>query len=240
MIKGIFVTGKLDEEKLTQVSELGVNAVFTSYKNLQKDWSRILQHQNVKVYAEVSLFAGEDLWQKYPDAHPIDRNGKPLEKIGWYAGVCPNHPKVRQEKLELIRNIIKLFDADGIWLDFIRYPCHWEVPSPDLSEYCFCPKCLAKFKKEIGGKPEGDKWIRWKCDQIISFVAEVSSLIRQSGKNLELGVFAVPWRDVDFGGAITRVIGQDFKSLAQYIDVFSPMVYHKMCGKTPGWIHQLV
>jgi len=53
-------------------------------------------------------------------------------------------------------------------------------------------------------------------------------------------MFAVPWRETDFNGTIKKVTGQDFKSLAKYIDVFSPMVYHKMCGQPTKWIHEIV
>ena len=32
------------------------------------------------------------------------------------------------------------------------------------------------------------------------------------------------------------MIGQDYRALGQYVDVFSPMVYHRMCGYPPEWI----
>lgn len=240
MIKGVFSVDKLGKKKIDKLLELRVNTVFVGHKNLIRDLVNKLRNKNIKIYVEVSVFAGKELWQEYPAARPVDENGRLMKRVDWYAGVCPNHPKIRKERLYLIKSIIKDYDIDGIWLDFIRYPCHWEVPGPDLTEYCFCSTCLGKFSKEIGGRPAGKRWIKWKCNRITSFVTEVWNLINQGRKEIKLGIFSVPWREEDFNGAITKVVGQDFKSLAKYIDIFSPMVYHKMCGQTTKWIHGII
>jgi hypothetical protein len=39
--------------------------------------------------------------------------------------------------------------------------------------------------------------------------------------------------------AIERIIAQDYPSLAKHADVFSPMVYHKMCRETVEWIGEV-
>jgi hypothetical protein len=44
---------------------------------------------------------------------------------------------------------------------------------------------------------------------------------------------------VDFGGGLTRVIGQNLAALATHVDVFSPMVYHRMCGRPVEWIAEV-
>jgi len=51
-----------------------------------------------------------------------------------------------------------------------------------------------------------------------------------------LGMFSIPWGPEDFDNAIQRVIAQDFARLARDIDVFSPMLYHTMCGRPVEWI----
>jgi len=241
MIKGIFLLDKLTEGKIKRVLSLRANAVFIGYRNLNQKLIKLLKNYGLKIHTEIGIFVGEEWWEKYPDSRPVDKNGKLIDKIGWYAGVCPNHRGVRREKLELIKSIIDNYPVDGIWLDFIRYPCHWEeVRSKNIAEYCFCQGCLKKFKKDGGVKSEGLKWTQWKCNQITNFVGEARRLIDQSGKNIKLGMFSVPWRKNDFGGAITKIISQNFKSLAKYIDVFSPMVYQKMCGQKTAWIHKIV
>ena len=124
-----------------------------------------------------------------------------------------------------------------MFLDFIRYPCHWEaVRSASISEYCFCANCLNTFKKAGGITPEGEVWIAWKCQQITNFVKEVNELVMKINPSLKLGVFTVPWRQDDFEGAIRRIIGQDRLELTPFIDLFAPMTYHKLTANDPEWI----
>jgi hypothetical protein len=51
-----------------------------------------------------------------------------------------------------------------------------------------------------------------------------------------LGLFCVPWRLTERDGAILKVMGQDYRALGEYVDIFSPMVYHRICGQTIDWI----
>ena len=78
-----------------------------------------------------------------PDQHD---KGKKIDKVEWYAGVCPNQSWLREQKLNAIKELISKYDIDGIWLDFIRYPCHWEVINPKLEQTCFCPICQSLFQ----------------------------------------------------------------------------------------------
>lgn len=241
MRKSAFVTTALTEKKIEQILELGINEISLGWHNYNAELVNQLHNAAVNVSAEISLFVGKELWEKYPDARPIDRDGKAMEPIHWYHGVCPNHPDVREEKLSIIDNIIKEFDIDGLWLDFIRYPCHWEeVRTADITEYCFCKHCQEKYAAEIGGLMEGEKWKKWKCAQITNFVKEVCDRIEASGKPIELGLFAVPWMPTDFNGAIQHIIGQDFTSLSAFIDVFGAMAYHKITGNPVHWIHEIL
>jgi len=75
----------------------------------------------------------------------------------------------------------------------------------------------------------------WRCDQITSWVAEARAVVERVRPGAILGLFGVPWRLADYDGAILDVIGQDYRALGAKIDVFSPMVYHRMCGHGPAW-----
>lgn len=212
-----------------------------------------LHGQHIKVYAEVGIFSGEEYWIKNPDSRPINSRGEPIAKQEWYCGLCPTQEWLRKEKLDTIRGIVKNFNVDGIWLDFIRYPCHWEVISPVLEETCFCNTCIEKFKADTGIslppdlktvkdkaafilKSHSQQWYTWRCEQITSFVKEVKKVLAEKNPKLELGLFAVPWMEGEFNNAIITIIAQDIKRLSSYVDVFSPMAYHKMCGKDINWI----
>ena len=140
--------------------------------------------------------------------------------------------------------------------DFIRYPCHWEVIPPILEETCFCNTCIEKFKADTGInlppdlKTTKDKaafildshsleWYAWRCEQITGFAKEVKKALTEENPKLELGLFAVPWREGELNNAIINIIAQDIKKLSSYVDVFSAMTYHKMCGKDINWISEI-
>jgi len=83
-----------------------------------------------------------------------------------------------------------------------------------------------------------EEWTRWRCDQITGWVAESRKLIDRYSPDTKLGLFGVPWIK-DYENAIISVIGQDYEALGGYIDVFSPMVYHLMCGRPVTWIGEV-
>ena len=70
-------------------------------------------------------------------------------------------------------------------------------------------------------------------------MAEIRDALRNSREDVILGIFSVPWREEDFDDAIHKIIAQDFTALAPYVDVFSPMVYHGLCGKPLDWIGEI-
>jgi hypothetical protein len=82
-------------------------------------------------------------------------------------------------------------------------------------------------------------WTGWKCQQVTDFVRQARNILDNAPRRVLLGLFGVPWRLTDFDGAIRHVIGQDYRALSTYVDVFSPMVYHKLCGKDVPWIAQI-
>jgi len=54
-----------------------------------------------------------------------------------------------------------------------------------------------------------------------------------------IGVFTVPWTKGERDGAVSRILAQDPFALGKLVDVVSPMVYHRMTGRTPGWVGEL-
>lgn len=254
-IYGVYrVEGKSYEETAKTLKDLGVNAVFIKPDS---GFLEALHREEIQVFAEVPIFAGKAYWRSHPETRPINSEGDRIEKREWYAGLCPTNPWLRKTKLEEIEKILRRFPLDGVWLDFMRYPCHWEVKDPIFEETCFCPNCLRKFQEDIHIaipeeleqtksisawilKNHRAEWTSWRCDQITQFVKEARAILDRERPRAVLGVFAVPWRKKDYDNAIERVIGQDFNKLKESVDVFSPMVYHKMCGKPTGWIREIV
>jgi uncharacterized lipoprotein YddW (UPF0748 family) len=246
--------GKQDSEIIIWLKDMGINAVFFRHKD--RVFIERLHKAGIKVHVEYSVFVGEELWQKYPSSRPVTAKGEKLKKYKWYAGVNPTVEEIRQQKLEGIRSLVKETNIDGIWLDFIRWPCHWEVPAPEILQTSFDELTIKKFATDNGLtallKLEKttfqadkiltehlDRWTRWKCQQITSFVAEARKIVDSAKKKILLGSFTVPWTDNDYSGAIKKIIGQDYDTLGRHLDVVSPMLYHKMCNKSVGWIGEV-
>ncbi|MFH1723950.1 MAG: hypothetical protein ABII00_04925 [Elusimicrobiota bacterium] len=215
-----------------------------------------LQDRGIRIFAVLDCFQGESHWKSRPESRPIRADGKPLSKVRWYAGVCPSQSWLRRRILREAAALARKPELAGVWLDFIRYPVHWEVRAPDLPETCFCPVCLDKFQREAGirlpGRLDGPAakarwillrharaWTDWRADNIAGFVGQVRRAIRRERPGFRLGLFVLPWGPEEFSGAMTRVAGQDIEKLAAEADILSPMAYHTLVGRPVQWVHEV-
>jgi hypothetical protein len=266
-IRGIFgfdpslpiFKGKNVEEIAKQVHDWGVNAVWTDRKTLARTaLVEALHAWQIQVFTTVAMFVG---WHERN--RPIRADGTPFQPYvpgHWYQGSCPNQPDDIGRKLAEIKDTATHFDVDGVWLDAVRYPTFWETPKPNAEMTCFCPVCLEKFQDWVGvAFPEEvrsvqDKadwilknrekdWSRFRMECITDITKQCAEVLKKARPKAKLGIFCVPWRRKETRGdemnAIERIIAQDYPSLAKHADVFSPMVYHKMCGETVEWIGEV-
>jgi hypothetical protein len=246
--------GKAPDEQVALLQSWGNTAVFGGYRN--PEFVEAVHRAGLKIYAEFGCFVGKRWWEELPQSRPVTETGALLDPDGWYYGVNPAVPQVRQERLAALEMLLTDYDLDGVWLDFIRWPCHWEVHKPALPRTSFDPHTITLFCRDTGCQLSADDavqaaqallgqyeaaWTAWRCGQITSWVAEARAVIDRVRPGALLGLFGVPWRRGDanrgdYAGAILNVIGQDYGALGRYVDVFSPMVYHTMCGYPVSWI----
>lgn len=244
--------GRTPAEQVEILRSWGNTAIFGGYGD--PSFVEAAHRAGMPVYAEFGCFTGQDWWTDVPDSRPITAQGAPLEPEGWYYGVNPASPQVRQRQLEALAELVTAHEIDGVWLDFVRWPCHWEVHHPRLPRTSFDAQTLARFSQETGiDLPSGSppdlaqvvlsryerEWTAWRCDQVTSWVAEAGAVLKGARPGLTLGLFGVPWRLADRDGAILKVVGQNYRALGEYVDVFSPMAYHLMCGYPPEWIAEV-
>ncbi len=211
------------------------------------------------VFLTLNVFGGSSGWRNYPDARPVRADGEYLDPA--LGGICPTHEGWRRNRLELLKSWLEKYRGDsavaGIWLDYIRYPGRWEQRHPEIPDTCYCPRCLDTFQADSGitigseAKTVAEKagwiranarlpWMAWKKEQVVSFAGEVKRLMGQAGEGrLLLGAFVVPWRKSDYEGAISYHLAQDAQLLAAHVEVFSPMVYHRMVGRPVSWIGEV-
>lgn len=243
-----FLQGLDVPQRADCLAALGTNVVFGGYDD--PALAAALRERGVRVMAEFGCFVGQEWWQRYPDSRPLLADGMPLPPDDWYYGVNPAHPGVRDTLLARLRELMARQPLDGLWLDFIRWPCHWESPAPPLPQTSFDAATVAAFGRDHGLPPfsggaraaqallgeHREAWWAWRCRQITGFAAEAAAIVRAAQPDCLVGAFTVPWRRSDHDGALTRVVGQDLDALAEHVDVFSPMVYHRMVGQDPAWI----
>ncbi len=240
-----------DKAIIDTLKSWNVNAIFG--RSCSNRFIEMLHEADIKYFVEVGFFVGKKYWGKYPQSRPITVTGEKLLPEEWYAGVNPCDRNVQREIFNKIADLINTTKVDGIWLDFIRWPCHWEGENPKLIQTSYDSFTVAKFledcqltaPKKITDNLSRNKWILqkhfdvwtdWKCAQITNIVRDVRKIVDAAPRKIIVGMFGVPWRNGDFNGAIRTIIGQDYKALAEHVDVFSPMVYHVMCGEDVKWV----
>ncbi|MFB3789573.1 MAG: hypothetical protein ACE15F_24715 [bacterium] len=231
----------------------GINAVFVA-PDEDPRMLAILRQAEIFCFEELTVFAGRSLYQSHPEWRPITAAGKDLPPDGWYHGLSPNQLDLRQKRLDDFRMRLKNPHIQGIWLDFIRYAARWEKPQPTLVDNCFSSSALWQFEKFAGimlpGSTISEKadymqtnlpgpWVAFKAETIRAWVAEAQRIRDRERPEVWLGLFGVPWTEADFDGAIRKILGQDFSVLAAHADIFSPMAYHMLCGRPPGWIQEI-
>jgi len=199
--------GKSCREQAQLLASWGCTAIFGGYRD--PGFVSEVHSVGMKIYAEFGCFVGADWWRDVPASHPITSDGQPLAAADLYHGVTPAIPEVRDALLVRLADFLAAHEVDGVWLDYIRWPCRWESPAPELPSTSFDPITLARFVEDTGIElPGGDVtararfvlgdcgeiWTRWRCDQITSWVANARQILDRTRPGATLGLFGVPWR----------------------------------------------
>ena len=239
--------------------DFGITGVFL--KHLDPEWCAALQESGLDVYASHGIFVANDgLWQDIPESRPITAAGTPAPVEEWYRPALPSSTAVRELRLRQLDGMLRDLPLDGLWLDFIRWPARWEKRQPNLYHSSFDAATLRRFLDDTGielmvADPQpaaadwiltnaADVWHAWRCAQIASFVDEARALLAGRRPDALLGAFTVPWTGGPLDGlpveqANIRIVGQDPALLGPRVDVLSPMVYHRLCGRDADWPGQV-
>jgi hypothetical protein len=170
-------------------------------------------------------------------------------------GICPTNSGFKYHRMNLLRQLLKTYDIDGIWLDYFHWHAQFESPDPILPETCFCDNCLNSFKSETGIKLpdlETDKiaswilsnhessWRNWRCKVLYDWAFDIKQIMHEEKPGILLGIYYCPWTNDDFDGARRDILGLDLKMLRSIVDVFSPMVYHALMDRSAEWVKENV
>ena len=106
-----------------------------------------------------------------PALWPVLENGARRPQMEWYVGMPPTDRRRQEEALSQIRLIARTFPIDGLFLDFIRWPLHWEIElrsgrdrpldsSFDAATLAMLEKATEALPRDLGSTEERAPWIR--------------------------------------------------------------------------------
>ncbi|HSF72922.1 MAG TPA: family 10 glycosylhydrolase [Microcoleus sp.] len=135
-------------------------------------------------------------------AHPqwanIDNKGRTQNPNDGKFYLDPANPEARNYLLQIVNEIANNYKVDGVQLDYIRYP--FQDDNANFT-YGYGIAARQQFRQLTGADPvnisprNGSLWRQWvefKTNQINSFVAEVSQLLRQNYPRTILSVAVFP------------------------------------------------
>ncbi len=250
-IRGVYGNPQPFWDKDLNLQDLGVNAIFVHNGSINQKMMDRARSEGLKVYAEFATLNGKNYVDEHPEAWAINEQGEKVEAATWFMGVCPTEPGFRKYRMDQLRDLLKKYDLDGVWMDYVHWHAQFEDPEPILPETCFCDHCLSIFSSVSGiDLPDGEiaekaqwilnhqdkTWRDWRCQEIYNWATEMKTIIKEVRPDALLGLYHCPWNDEEFEGARRRILGLDYDLLKKTIDVFSPMVYHGRMGRKPEWV----
>jgi hypothetical protein len=252
-IRGIYGSPNAFWNKGINLSHLNVNAVFVNWKAINEKMMERAGEEGLKVFAEFPVLNGKGYVENHPEAWAIDRHGNRVGPASWFMGVCPTEPGFREFRMNELKELLRKFDLDGIWMDYVHWHAQFEEPEPILPETCFCDNCITAFESATGiHVPDlapderaswildrhDSKWRDWRCSVIADWVSGTRKIVKEERPDALLGIYHCPWDDTEFDGARRRILGLDYDMLKGITDVFSPMVYHGRMGRSAEWVRE--
>lgn len=254
-IKGIYGNPNTLLQAGHSFQSMGVNAIFVRSVSLTEDLYRTARENGVRVFVEFPLLNGKQYLEKNPEAWPIDEKGEKSPPADWFMGICPTDPGFRQYRFEQLHDLLKDYEVDGVWLDYVHWHAQFETPDPIFPETCFCDRCISTFESQmnlkvpVGDIPSRSAWILtesdsvwrvWRSKILTGWVKEMKTSIKEKRPDILLGVFYCSWFPSDFNEALYRNLGINVIELAGVADVLSPMLFHRMMDRPAGWVHEYV
>ena len=103
----------------------------------------VAHREGMKVLARIDpSCAPKALAEEHPEWFARDREGRCCEVSGHYV-TCPNGGYYRGRMVEVVREILGRYGADGIWNNQGKFAA-WDTDA------CYCATCEASFRAETG------------------------------------------------------------------------------------------
>jgi hypothetical protein len=244
---------------LVALRAYGVNALLTEGDTYDAAAIAAVHEVGLRFYAGMACFSDHATnFRKIveqPGLWPVLETGERRPQMEWYVGITPTDRGHQREILSKIHSVAVTYPIDGLFLDFVRWPLHWEIElrpnHPQPRDSSFDSGTLAIFEQATGIRLPPDtvstraradwirkrhprEWVEFKCKVVSEFVSEARAVLKAARQNAELGLFIVP--DVD--GRTEALTGQRLRDLAPLADLVAPMLYHNILLRPSGWISE--
>ncbi len=179
-----------------------------------------------------------------PDLIPIGVDQQPIRYGRLVQGICMSGRDFIDKTFENLKEGLKKFKPEGIWLDYLTYGGWFESVDPDLQDSCFCHSCIDDFcsiNNIEAGDPYhllseyGEMWKEHKCKKIANYAAQFADIIRTQSPGCIIGAYMCPYLPEEYDNALERIFAQDYSLLCDSIDIFTPLIYVKKSGRTNDW-----
>ena len=168
------------------------------------------------------------------------------DKRHWFSSTCPTRKEVREYNLSKIRELAKTPGIKGVIIDGARFSSPSSGPLPDGTDAfftCFCPSCMAKAKAMgfdpdeirdaaaklfdyLHGKPVKIgwylhgiyEWFQFRRAATTEHLINFCQAVKDVNPQLQTGIFI-------FTPALADLVGQSYRDLAPYMNIYSPMIY---------------
>jgi hypothetical protein len=236
--------------------ERGVDAVMTESVDYDAGAIEAVHEAGLRFYAGVACFSDHasnfQVLHERPELWPILETGERRPQNEWYIGLTPTDERRQREVLAAISAIASNYEIDGLFLDFVRWPLHWEIELrpglPRALDSSFDPISIAAFEKVKGSLPPDltdvasraawirgrrlSDWVDFKCGVITDFVGRARDALKAVRASAELGIYVVP----NVKDLTEPLTGQRIAELAPLVDWLCPMLYHNILLQPPNWV----
>jgi uncharacterized lipoprotein YddW (UPF0748 family) len=154
----------------------------------------------IKVYPSVAVYFAGKLLSDHPEWETRDREGRPSRDTYGTATLAFSYPQARQVKINMLMDLVKGYDIDGILLDRLRYPENTKQPEWNHGYYGYDPLLLDACQSIYGfdprdvpvDSPEWQIFARLRAETLSAFLQEFQKAVRGAGSDIRIGIFAAP------------------------------------------------
>lgn len=175
----------------------------------------------------------DQLWHTRPEWFLRDAAGQRQPLGNFYAILNPCLPEVRAYIADIVAELTRNYDLDGVHLDYIRYA--WDTTPNARQLYPRDPATLRLYRQETGKHPDDDPqaWDHWRANQLTLLVGQIRDRLQlcRPGATLTAAVWSTP--QVGYRSYFQNAVAWLRTGI---VDAVMPMAYTDRLDQFEGYI----